>query len=78
MVDRVRRDGPDPLLHWKVRLFFAGAAVLLLSIVLDRKPLALAAIALLGVAMLVVVTDRFRRRDARFVENEDEAGDAAP
>jgi hypothetical protein len=78
MVDRVRRDGPDALLHWKVRLFFAGAAVLLLSIVLDRKPLVLVAIAVLGVAMLVVITDRFRRRDARFVEDEDEPGDAAP
>ena len=81
MIDRVGREGPDPLLDWKLRLFFAGAAVLILSMVLDRRPLALVAIGVLGLGMVLVLIDRVRhRRQPRWVEDDEpeEDGPAAP
>lgn len=80
MIDRVRREGPDPLLDWKLRLFFAGAAVLMLSMVLDRRPLALVAIGVLGAGMVLVLVDRVRHRPPRWVEDDEpeEGGPAAP
>jgi hypothetical protein len=65
MMDRSRR-GEDPFLDWKVRIFFAGAALLAAAVVLGRDVLALAAAAVLaaGVVLTLVARIRERRRES--------------
>lgn len=61
MIDRSRRDEPDPFLDWKVRIFFAGAALLAAGVFLRRDVLALVAAIVLGVGAVLMVIDRYRR-----------------
>lgn len=75
MIDRRRRDEPDPFLDWKVRIFFAGAALLAASVFLQRDVLALVAAAVLGAGVVLILIDRLRqrRREAeRAVEDEED------
>jgi hypothetical protein len=51
---------PEELLAWKLRLFAAGAAFLLLGMALDRKVLVLAAIITLAGALLLRFLGRER------------------
>lgn len=62
MIDRRRRDEPDAFLDWKVRIFFAGAALLAAGVVTGRDVLALLAVAVLVVGALLILGDRVRRR----------------
>jgi hypothetical protein len=66
MIDRRRRDEPDPFLDWKVRIFFAGAALLAAGVFLQRDVLALVAAGVLaaGVVLILVARLRQRRREA--------------
>ena len=63
MVDRTRR-APDPYLEWKVRIFFAGAALLVTGVLLGYRVLVLLAIVILasGLMLLTVLAARDRRR----------------
>ena len=63
-MDRRRRDEPDRFLDWKVRIFFAGAVLLMAGILLQRDVLALLAAVVLGVgaAMMIIARVRERRR----------------
>ena len=65
MIDRQRREHPDPFLDWKVRIFFAGAALLMAGIVLGREILALVAAAVLAVGALLAVIGRARNARPR-------------
>jgi hypothetical protein len=62
MVDRRRRDEPDPLLDWKVRIFFAGAVLLMAGILLQRDVLALIAAVVLGIGTVMMMISRIRER----------------
>lgn len=62
MIDRRRRDEPDPFLDWKIRIFFAGAVLLAASVMLNRDVLALLAAAVLGVGMVLILIARVRER----------------
>ena len=64
MVDWRRREQPDPFLDWKVRIFFAGAALLIAGMVLRRDVLALAAVAVLASGVVLTAIDRIRTRPA--------------
>lgn len=75
MVDRTRRE-PDPFLDWKVRVFFAGAALLVPGVLLGYEPLVLLAIVVLaaGLMLLTVLSARHRRQaEAASAEWEEEA-----
>ena len=62
MMDHRRPDEQDPFLDWKVRVFFAGAALLMAGVVLNRAVLALAAVAVLAVGVVLIGITRLRRR----------------
>jgi hypothetical protein len=62
MVDRRRRDETDPLLDWKVRIFFAGAVLLMAGILLQRDVLALIAAVVLGIGTVMMMISRIRER----------------
>ena len=62
MMDRRRPDEQDPFLDWKVRVFFAGAVLLMAGVVLNRDVLALAAAAVLAVGAVLIGINRLRRR----------------
>ena len=62
MMDRSRREDPDPFLDWKVRIFFSGAVLLMASVVLGRDVLALLAAAVLGVGAVMILIARIRER----------------
>lgn len=47
-----RRGGPDLHLDWKVRIFFAGALIAFIGMVLDSSLLVLVAIAVLLLGVL--------------------------
>lgn len=64
MMDRRRRDEPDPFLDWKVRIFFAGAALLAAGVFLKRDVLALIAAVVLATGAVLMGIDRYRRRRA--------------
>jgi hypothetical protein len=64
MMDRSRRDQPDPFLDWKVRIFFAGAALLAAGVFLRRDVLALVAAGVLALGVLLMVFVRLRERRA--------------
>ena len=72
-MDRTRRD-PDPFLDWKVRIFFAGAALVMAGVVLGQDVLVLIAIILLGTALVgtAILRVRQRRMQAAEVAEEDE------
>ena len=62
MIDRTPR-APDPFLEWKVRVFFAGALLLVAGAMLRRNVLVLLAIVVLfGGMVLMILTARHRRR----------------
>ena len=74
MISRERPDEPDPFLAWKLRTFFAGAALLVAAVVLQRDVLALVAAAVLGAGAVLMLIGRYRQRrrqDARIAEYED-------
>jgi hypothetical protein len=74
MMDRQRLDEPDPFVDWKVRIFFAGAALLMASVLLRRDVLALLAAAVLGVGAVLMLVNRYRQRrrqDARIAEHDE-------
>jgi hypothetical protein len=48
-----RRRGPDLHLDWKVRIFFAGALIALIGMILESSLLVLVAIAVLLVGVLL-------------------------
>jgi hypothetical protein len=79
MIDRSRRDEPDPFLDWKVRIFFAGAAMLGAAVFLQRDVLALLAAGVLGVGVALILVVRLRRRrredDGGMEDGDDEAED---
>ena len=64
-MDRRRRDEPDPFLDWKVRIFFAGAVLLVAGVLLQRDVLALlsAAVLAVGAVLMLIVRIRERRSD---------------
>jgi hypothetical protein len=65
VIGRGASGSEDPFLDWKVRIFFAGAAVLVAGILFDRPVLALVAAGVLaaGVALAALARLRARRRD---------------
>jgi hypothetical protein len=74
IIDRRRRDEPDPLLAWKLRIFFAGAVLLGASVLLKREVLTLAAAVVLGAGMvlvLITLVRQRRREDERIAEHEE-------
>jgi Flp pilus assembly protein TadB len=76
MIDRRRLDEPDPFLDWKVRIFFAGAALLVAGVVLKRDVLALVAAAVLAAGAVLMLVTRYRQRrreDARIAEHAEHA-----
>jgi hypothetical protein len=79
MIDRSRRDEPDPFLDWKVRIFFAGAALLAAGVFLQRDVLALIAAAVLGAGAVLMGIERYRRtrRQSALIARYDEE-DADP
>jgi Flp pilus assembly protein TadB len=79
MIDRRRLDEPDPFLDWKVRIFFAGAVLLLAGVLLNRNVLALLAAVVLGAGLILTLVVRLRerrRQDARIAHyaQEDDEG----
>ena len=62
MMERRRRDEPDPFLDWKVRIFFAGAVLLMAGILLQRDVLALIAAVVLGIGTVMMMVARIRER----------------
>jgi hypothetical protein len=62
VTDRARRE-PDPLLDWKLRIFFGGAVLLAVGVVFDREVLLLVAILLLlvGGFATAILSKRHRR-----------------
>jgi Flp pilus assembly protein TadB len=80
MIDRRRLEEPDPFLDWKVRIFFAGAVLLMAGVLLDRRVLALLAAAVLGAGLvlgLVVRLRERRRQDERiayYAQEDDDPG----
>lgn len=80
MIDRSRRDEPDPFLDWKVRIFFAGAALLAAGVFLRRDVLALIAAVVLGAGAVLMGLDRYRRtrrQSALIAQYDEEDGDPA-
>jgi membrane protein implicated in regulation of membrane protease activity len=74
MIDRRRLDEPDPFLDWKVRIFFAGAALLVAGVVLQRDVLALLAALVLAVGAALMLVTRYRQRrreEARMAEYDE-------
>ncbi len=71
MTDRTRRE-PDPLLDWKVRVFFAGAVLLAAGVLLDRDVLVLLAIVVLVVGLFATLILGKRHRRAREMEEAEE------
>lgn len=71
MIDRSRRDQPDPFLDWKVRIFFSGAFLLAAGVFLRRDVLALVAAGVLGVGVLLMLFIRLRERRAPVRWGED-------
>ncbi len=74
MTDRRPPDEPDPFVDWKVRIFFAGAVLLMAGVLLKRDVLALAAAAVLGVGAVLMLVNRYRQRrrqDARIAEHDE-------
>ncbi len=65
-----RRRGPDLHLDWKVRIFFAGALVAFIGMILESSLLVLAAIAVLLVGVLL----RFVPRNGRKRAEEEDGG----
>ena len=61
-MDRGRRDEPDPFLDWKLRIFFAGAVLLMAGILLQRDVLALLAAVILAVGAVMIIVSRVRER----------------
>jgi hypothetical protein len=75
-LDRGRRDEPSRFVWLKVGLFFAGAAVLLAGMVMERDVLVAVAIGILGVGFLLRFLER--RDPVRWVADEDDPDDQAP
>ena len=61
-MDRHRRGEPDPFLDWKVRIFFAGAVLLMAGVLLQRDVLALLAAVVLAVGAVMIIISRVRER----------------
>ena len=61
-MDRQRREEPDRFLEWKVRIFFAGAVLLMAGILLQRDVLALVAAVVLGIGTVMTMVARIRER----------------
>ncbi len=76
MVDRRRREQPDPFLDWKVRIFFAGAAVLMAGIFLQLDVLALVAIIVLAAGLLLALVSAIRGRRSAFAPPDEPDSDA--
>jgi hypothetical protein len=76
LLDRRPRQGPDPLLDWKVRLFFAGAVLLLVGMALDRRVMVGAGVAVLVAAFALRFFDR-RPPVAYESDEADEADDGS-
>jgi hypothetical protein len=79
MIDRRRLEEPDPFLDWKVRIFFAGAVLLMVGVLLNRNVLALLAAVVLGAGLVLTLIVRLRerrRQDARIAHyaQEDDEG----
>lgn len=73
-MDRRRPDEPDPFVDWKIRIFFAGAVLLMAGVLLEREVLALVAAAVLCAGAVLMLVARYRRRrleDARIAEHDE-------
>jgi hypothetical protein len=77
VTDRARHE-PDPFLDWKVRVFFSGAVLLLVGVVLDREVLVLLAIGVLLVGGFATAILTRRHRRAAAVEAEDAEDEEEP
>jgi hypothetical protein len=62
MIDRTRLEEPDPFLEWKVRIFFAGALLLVAGILLRLQVLELIAAAVLAAGVVLAGISRVRQR----------------
>ena len=74
MMDRRPPDEPDPFLDWKVRIFFAGAVLLMAGMMLQRDVLALVAAVVLGAGAVLMLVNRYRQRrrqDAAIAEHDE-------
>lgn len=60
-MDRRRREEPDPFLDWKIRIFLAGAVLLVAGVFLKRDVLALIAAVVLAAGAVLMGIDRYRR-----------------
>jgi hypothetical protein len=76
-MDRGRRAGSGRFTRLKVHLFFAGAAVLLAGMALQRDALVLFAIAILAVGFVLRFFDREPAREYAEEVEEDESVDDA-
>ena len=74
LLDRRQREGPDPLLEWKVRLFFAGALLLLVGMALGRDLMVGAGVAVLAAAFALRFLDR---RPPVACGSDDDSGDGS-
>jgi hypothetical protein len=74
-IDRGRRAGTGRFTRLKVHLFFAGAAVLLAGMALERDALVLFAIGILAAGILLRFLDRRRALENEYEGMEDEDGD---
>ena len=68
---------PRTVVRWKVLLFFAGALFFLLGIILDVRPLVIAAIATLAAALLLRFAGRPPRKeiDPSWYEEDEQRGE---
>lgn len=60
-MDRAPRE-PDPFLEWKLRLFFAGAILLMAAIFLNLDVLAVLSAVVLGAGAVLIGISRLKQR----------------
>jgi hypothetical protein len=69
MISRRRREGPDPYVDWKMRLFVVGAVLLLAGIFLEQRPLVGAAVVVLAAGLVLRLLEA--RRGRRSIWDDD-------
>jgi Flp pilus assembly protein TadB len=71
MISRRRREGPDPYVDWKMRIFAVGAVLLVAGIFLDHRPLVGAAVVVLAAGLVFRVIEARRERRSVWGDEED-------